>query len=291
MDYVLHFAHLPFLCGALVIVAAAIAWRLFMYKPIVYTHSLSTVLKKRGVHSSGLHKKVFFALRVATLVLLAVLLGKPRFVDPHSKLRVQGIDIVLALDVSGSMSLFDSLEDRRPRIQVAKEEAVHFIQKRENDAIGLVLFGADAVSRCPLTLDKRILTQIVNELELGIIDYNRTMLSKAVITAANRLKQSKAKSKVMILLTDGAPSEGDLDPQVALEIAKKLGIKIYTVGIGGDEGGYFVHPLFGLQQSGNALNSTLLQRMAVETGGQFFEAKNPHDMRTIYDTIDTLEKN
>ncbi len=174
-------------------------------------------------------------------------------------------------------------------MDVAKQEAVRFVQKRPNDAIGLVIFAQDAVSRAPLTLDKQMLTNIIEELELGVIDPNGTRLANGMITAANRLKKSKATSKVMILLTDGEPSPGDLDMNMAVQVAKKLGIKIYTVGIGSEKREMYMHPLYGMQLKPK-VNAQLLKALAHNTGGQFFMAHDAQDMRRIYDTIDTLEK-
>jgi len=228
-------------------------------------------------------------MRFMVLLTLAFLIGKPQLVDPHSNVIIEGLDMILVLDASGSMQFQDFDNSNRSRFDVAKAEAIHFIEKRDNDAIGLVIFGNDAVSRCPLTLDKAMLKNAVQELELGFIDPDGTLLSRAIITAANRLKYSKAKSKIMILLTDGEPSEGDMDPKVAIKIAKELGIKIYTVGIGSDKQEYFRHPFFGLMPK-PTINKQLLETIAKETGGQFFLAQNAKDMRTIYNTIDSLEK-
>lgn len=227
--------------------------------------------------------------RLLVLIVLVLLCAKPQLVDTRSSIIVEGIDIMLVMDVSGSMGYIDYEDDRRSRIEIAKDEAIRFIQKRTHDAIGLVIFGNEAVSRAPLTLDKPLLTSFVKTLDLGIINPDGTLLATALVTAANRLKHSKAASKVMILLTDGEPSEGDYDPQVALEIAKKLGIKIYTIGIGSDEERFMQHPFYGIVRAPK-INSALLTRLAQETGGRFFIARNAKDMRTIYDTIDQLEK-
>jgi Ca-activated chloride channel family protein len=221
--------------------------------------------------------------------LLAFLIAKPQLVDNRSNIIVDGIDIMLVLDVSGSMQFQDYADDQRSRLQVAKDEALRFVNKRTNDAIGLVIFGKDALSRVPLTLDKKIINTLISTLEIGIIDPDGTVLSTAIVTAANRLKNSQAKSKVMILLTDGAPSENDTDPNLAIELAQKMGIKIYTVGIGSDEEQFIMHPLYGLIPKPK-INKTLLTKIAQETGGKFFLARNSKDMRAIYDTIDSLEK-
>lgn len=262
--------------------------RRLLHKAVIYRYSLGSFLKKKHT-SLSFHKKIFYILRLLILLLLAVLIAKINIVDYRSKVPVSGIDIVMVLDVSGSMQFRDYDDDPRSRFEVAKAEAIHFIEKRDSDALGLVLFGKDTVSRCPITFDKQLLRQIVEELEIGVIDSELTMLVTGIVTAANRLKHSQAKSKVMIVLTDGEPSEGDLDPSVGIEIAKKLGIKIYTIGIGNEQEQMFMHPLFGIIPKPK-VNKDLLTKIAHETGGYYFFARSASDMRTIYDKIDMLEK-
>ena len=273
----------------MVVIIVAIVMRRLLHKTVVYRYALGQALKKRSSGTFHIHKKIFFFLRVFLLVLLALIISKPQIVDRRSKIPVQGIDIVLVLDVSGSMQFRDYDDDERSRFDVAKAEAVRFIEKRDSDALGLVLFGKDTVSRCPITFDKQLLKSIVEELNLGVIDPDGTMLITGIVTAANRLKYSQSKSKVMIVLTDGEPSEGDMDPSVGIEVAKKLGIKIYTVGIGNEQEQYFRHPFYGVIAKPK-VNKDLLTKIATETSGQYFLARNAGDMRKIYDTIDMLEK-
>lgn len=291
MEYSFRFAH-PFLLGGLIlgiIIYACLRW--FFYKPNYYKYPLAQTLQQHGYSPSSLFKIIPFILRLVSLLILACLVARPQWVDVKSKVYVEGIDIMLALDASGSMQCFDDLKDQRTRFDVAKQEAIHFIEKRPNDQIGLVLFGKDVISRCPLTLDKAILKNIITDLKLGDIDPDGTVLSMALAMAARRLQQSKAKSKIIIILTDGEPTPGlDIDPKNALEIAKKLGIKIYTIGIGGQHGGLIKDPLFGVRSLGLKLNAGLLKMIAQETGGHYFEAHKPDDVRRIYDTIDVLEK-
>jgi Ca-activated chloride channel family protein len=224
--------------------------------------------------------------------MLVFLIAKPRLVDPRSTITIEGIDIMIVLDVSGSMSLPHCDGDNRSRLEVAKKEAIRFIQNRPNDAIGLVVFGNDALSRCPLTIDKMVLKHAIDEIEIGsLVSAEGTLLARAILTAANRLKQSQATSKIMIVLTDGEPSPNDSDPQTAIMAAQQLGIKIYTVGIGDNQQIMVSHPIFGIATPfATTLNKELLTKIADQTGGKFFEAKNQNDMRHVYDTIDTLEK-
>jgi Ca-activated chloride channel homolog len=271
------------------VIVVAIILRKLLRKTVVYRYSLGQALKKNNSATSHIHKKVFYFLRLLTLLLLAIVIAKPQIVDSRSKIPVQGIDIVLVLDVSGSMQFRDYDDDERSRFDVAKAEAIRFIEKRNNDALGLVLFGKDTVSRCPITFDKELLQKVVDELKLGVIDSDGTMLVTGIVTAANRLKHSKSKSKVMIVLTDGEPSEGDMDASVGIDVAKKLRIKIYTVGIGSEQEQVFMHPLYGVVAKPK-VNKELLTKIANETGGHYFLARNAGDMRRIYDTIDALEK-
>jgi Ca-activated chloride channel homolog len=270
------------------LIFAAMIARRFLHKTVIYRYSLGSALKRKNI-TSYFHKKFFYVLRLVVLLLLALGVAKWQVVDSRSKIPLSGIDIVLVLDVSGSMQFRDYDDDERSRFDVAKAEAIRFIEKRHADALGLVLFGKDTVSRCPITFDKEMLQAVVDELKLGVIDADGTMLVTGIVTAANRLKHSHAKSKVMIVLTDGEPSEGDLDPSIGIEVAKKLGIKIYTVGIGSEQDQVFMHPMYGVV-SKPKVNKDLLTKIAAQTGGHYFLARSAADMRKIYDTIDGLEK-
>lgn len=282
-------AHPWYIVILLAVILVTIIVRMLVRKTVVYRYALGQALKQHGSGVSPFYKKIFFLLRLLSLILLAIIISKPQIVDRRSKIPVQGIDIVLVLDVSGSMQFKDYDDDERSRFDVAKAEAIRFIEKRDSDALGLVLFGKDTVSRCPITFDKQLLQNIVNELQLGVIDPADTMLMTGIVTAANRLKHSHSKSKVMIVLTDGEPGEGDMDPSIGIEVAKKLGIKIYTIGIGSEQEQLYRHPFYGVFTKPK-VNKELLTKIATETGGHYFLARNAADMRKVYDTIDALEK-
>jgi Ca-activated chloride channel family protein len=267
----------------------ALAMRRWLTKKPFYVYPLAGQLVAENFHSRHPYRKILACARFLILSLLVVLIGKPQLADTMSKVIVKGINIMVVLDVSGSMDYQDYADDERSRFEVAQVEAIRFIQARQNDAIGLVLFGRDALTRCPLTLDKKMLTAILQDTKLGVVNPEGTVLSRAIVTAANRLKDSKAKSNIMIVLTDGEPTDGDIDPAVAIEIAKQLGIKMYTVGIGSGQERKFFDPFLGVCSIGR-INTELLERFAKETGGKFFLARDEHEMRTIYDTIDKLEK-
>lgn len=288
----IHFAHIWYLLSALVLFVFFVTYRLWWYQPTVYRYSLTSFIAAKKLQSSLISSQFFFFARTIALALMVILIGQPQLIDRKSKISLNGIDIILAMDVSGSMGLFDDLSDKRSRIEVAKQEALTFIDKRVNDAIGVVIFGRYALARCPITADKKILHTIISDLALGQPTQDMqegTVLFKGLLTACSRLKNSKAKSKIIVLLTDGAPTPGDSAYQDALKIAKDLGVKIYTIGIGSDQGGYVNTP-FGVQRYAAFMNKELLQMVAQQTGGTFFEAKNPKDLAKIYNTIDTLEK-
>lgn len=255
-----------------------------------YFYPLASVVQDVAGHSR-LSEMILSVIHWSIVTLMLIALARPQWVDVTSHINVEGIDIMMVLDVSGSMQFFDDIKDRRPRVEVAKREAINFIEKRVDDQIGLVLFAHDAVVRCPLTNDTKLLTSIINDIELGVINADGTVLSRAIVMGAQRLKKSTAQSKIMILLTDGEPTPGlDIHPKDAVTIAQKLGIKLYTIGIGSDEGGFYEDPLFGTRRMNFRINKQLLNALAESTGGKFFEARKPDDLKRIYQTIDQLEK-
>jgi Ca-activated chloride channel homolog len=288
MNFFLRFAYLPalLLTGGLLALFCRLKYTRKQGMRLQY--ALTDTIFEQGHSSKHPRNKILNGIRLASLVILTFLMGKPQLVDVRSLAHVDGIDIILALDISGSMRFCDYDDDSRSRIEIAKEEAQRFVDKRINDSLGLVVFANDAVSRCPLTPDKSIVKQMIADLDIGLLDPDGTLLSTGLITAINRLKGSKAKSRIVILLTDGEPSEGDESADLAISIAKEMDIKVYTVGIGSQESQYVMHPWYGaLVKPG--INRQLLTKIAHETGGTFFNARHAHDMRSIYDTIDRLE--
>ncbi len=287
-----HFAYPSVFYFFVPVLILLVAYRLRFYKSPFYVFPLTGMLKKAKKQKSQHHKTVFFVLRSLLLGTLLFFMARPQWTDSHTNVNVDGVDIMLALDVSGSMQLFDDLQDRRQRIDVAKEEALQFIEKRVDDQIGIVIFAVDSICTAPLTLDKGILKSIVSDIKLGLINQNGTSLGTGLATAVNKLRHSKAKSKIIILLTDGQPTPQTekISVDTALTLAKQRNIKIYTVGIGNKNGGY-VKSAFGMvQQVPDSVDERLLQKITTETGGKFFRANNPKDMKFIYETINKLEK-
>lgn len=236
-------------------------------------------------------------LRLIALVILILAMARPQWVFHQFNNTVEGIDIMLALDVSGTMRA----EDFQPenRLGVAKSTATSFIHKRTSDRIGLVVFGTEAFMQCPLTLDYTILEDMIHRIQIGDAG-DRTAIGMALVTALNRLKKSPARTRIIILLTDGVNNAGEVDPISAAEMAKTLGIKIYTIGIG-KEGGAPIpidHPTYGRLYARNPDGSLVmteidiptLKQIATLTNGRFFRATDENHLATIYDTIDQLEK-
>jgi len=289
----IQFAYPTLLVIILAILATAIWFRLKYHKSVTYIYPLTQYLiqQQQKAKFKNWHKKLFFLLRLTILLLLAIIISRPQLTNTRTKLPVEGIDIMIALDVSGSMACVDNLQDPLTRIEVAKQEAKRFISKREHDSIGLVLFGGDAISRLPLTMDKKIISHMIDEIELGIINSQSTVLIKALLLTIKKLQKSNAKSKIIILLTDGMPSPNDINPEIALSMAQKYGIKVYTIAIGNETEAYLPNMWGQMIRVKTSTNKQLLEEIAQKTNGLFFEATKAQDMKKIYDEIDKLEKN
>ncbi len=231
-------------------------------------------------------------MRSLVLALLVLALARPQAGSGTESVLSEGIDIVLAVDVSGSMKA----EDFKPknRLAVAKEVVADFIVGRTSDRIGMVVFAADSFTQCPLTLDYNVLLGLLDSVEIGMIDERRTAIGMAVATAANRLRESDADSKVVILLTDGRSNAGEIDPITAAQAAAALGIKIYTIGAGTPEGGLVPvdDPIRGRRyvRVENDIDEEMLREIASLTGGRYFRATNEDMLATIYERIGELEK-
>ncbi len=230
-------------------------------------------------------------LRWTTMAILIFALARPQLKWFEEKIEAEAIDIVLVLDVSPSMLTKDFYPDR---LSVAKEVASDFVRNRVHDQIGLVAFSGGAVTKCPLTNDHRILQVFIQNLQVGRLK-DGTAIGMGLATAVHRLKDSKSTSKVVVLLTDGENNAGEIGPLGAAEIAKSLGVKVHTVGIGTDgvvmspsEENEFGAYLFAARNS--IFNTKLLEEMANRTGGSFYRARSPEDLRGIYAKIDQLEK-
>ena len=279
---------LPWLFGATVLVALYVG---LMKKTVTYRYALTHLIKQQNLGVGLPARKFLYGCRFISVLVLAFLVCRPQWLDSSRHINVKGVDIILALDVSGSMELFDDLKDRTPRIEAAKREALDFVAKRTNDPIGIVLFGAQALSKLPLTLDKPMLLNTIKDLALGEIDPNDTLLFTGLATAINRLRHSTATSKIVVLLTDGVPSENDpISVDTIIGIAKEFGIKIYTLGVGRADSAYTYDQFSRVAQVPSQIDSALLKKIAESTGGHAYRVYTPADLKAAYASIDALEK-
>lgn len=228
-------------------------------------------------------------LRLMGLVCLIIALARPQSVSSRQNVSTEGIDIVLLLDVSGSMVA----EDFTPnRIEAAKQVAQDFIDGRQNDRIGLVIFSGVSFTQCPLTTDYTVLKNLLHQVKNGMV-VDGTAIGMAIANGVNRLKDSKAKSKVMILLTDGVNNKGEIDPITAAKIAATYGVRIYTVGVGArGEAPYPVQTPFGIRRQliPVDLDEKALSAIADMTGGKYFRATDTEKLKAIYKEIDKMER-
>ncbi|MDP4173326.1 MAG: VWA domain-containing protein [Bacteroidota bacterium] len=228
-------------------------------------------------------------LRLLAIALLIVALARPQSFTSGENIYTQGIDIAIVLDISGSMLA----EDFKPnRIEAAKHVIDDFIQGRETDRIGLVIFSYESFTQCPLTIDYSVLRGLLKEVKSGMIQ-DGTAIGTALANGVNRLKDSKSTSKVIILLTDGVNNAGEIDPLTAAQIAKTFGIRVYTIGVGSiGEAPYPFQTPFGIryQNMPVEIDEALLRKIASMTNGKYFRATNNKKLGDIYQEIDRLEK-
>ena len=255
--------------------------------------SLDT-LKQLNRSASLLMNYVLVLLRCLALVLLIIALARPQSGTKASEVLTEGIDIMLCLDTSGSMQALDFKwkNERHNRLEVVKKVVSDFIKGRTNDRIGMVVFGEEAFTQCPLTLDYGVLLNFLDQVEIGMAG-DSTAVGSALATCVNRLKERESKSKVIILLTDGRNNAGSISPQTAAEIAKTFAIKVYTVGVGTEgEVPFLVDTIFGKKYMYQRvdLDEETLKGIAAITGGSYFKATNTEALEEIYKKIDKLEK-
>ena len=231
------------------------------------------------------------ALRAAALALIVVASARPQTIEHEEKTTTEGVDIVLAIDISGSMLARDFRPDR---LTAAKEVAAQFVANRQGDRIGLVVFAGEAFTQTPLTTDQSTLQTLLGRLRSGVVE-DGTAIGNGLATAVNRLRESDSKSKVIILLTDGVNNSGHIAPKTVAEIAKEQNIKVYTIGIG--RNGTAPYPVF--DERGREvytvdmkveIDEKILEAIAEQTGGEYFRATNKSALEEIYKKIDSMEK-
>ena len=261
----------------------------FLYSSVKLVEGLTRVRRSRA-------GAILAALRWLTLALLIVGLAQTRLMKSQTEVKASGVDIVVALDMSGSMISEDFVvkDERVNRFNMARSVLKGFIDQRPNDRIGLVLFATQAFIATPLTLDHEYLQANMDRLEIGAINQNATAIGDGLGTSVNRLRDLKAKSKIVILMTDGQNNSGKLDPLLAADAAAAMKVKVYTVGIG--ERGTAPMPVFmggqkvGYQNVPVDVDEDTLQKIADKTGGKYYRADNAEKFRQIYAEIDKLEK-
>ena len=272
----------------------AIAWYIWKRKKQTPAVKLSSIKGfKTGSSVVPKLRPLLFVLRLITLALIITALARPRNVEVSTKTKTtRGIDIAIAVDVSASMLA----KDLRPnRLEALKKVAASFINGRPNDRIGIVEYAGESFTKTPITSDKSIVLSALRDVQYNNIIEGGTAIGMGLATSVNRLKDSKALSKVIILMTDGENNAGQIDPRIAAELASEFGIKVYTIGMGTN--GMALTPYsinangsFVYQKAQVTIDEDLLKEIASTTGGQYFRATNNKKLEEIYDEIDKLER-
>ncbi|MBP7507021.1 MAG: VWA domain-containing protein [Prolixibacteraceae bacterium] len=268
-----------------------IAWYILRQKKSGASLQVSTIRNLEAVPKNWKYylRHLVFALNIAVMTLLVIVLARPQSSENWENVSTEGIDIVMAVDVSTSMLARDLRPDR---LEAAKDVASSFIAGRPYDRIGLVVFAGESFTQCPLTTDHPVVTNLLRETATGILQ-DGTAIGNGLATAVNRLKESEAISKVIILLTDGENNAGEIPPITAAEIAKTFGIRVYTIGVGTiGTAPYPMQTPFGIQVQNIPvkIDEESLQSIAGLTGGKYFRATSNDKLKQIYAEIDALEK-
>ena len=281
----------PKLLWLLLLVPLTIVWYVLRHKKQEAAVSFSDLngFAKLPKSWKAYLRHILFALKMTALALLVVALARPQSSSTNSTSNIEGIDIVMAMDVSGSMLARDLKPDR---LTAAKNVASDFVKERPGDRMGLVIFSGETFTQVPLTTDHGVMLNMLGEMKNGLID-DGTAIGDGLATAVSRLKDSEAISKVVILLTDGLNNAGSVDPYTAAEMAKLFGIRVYTIGVGSyGTAPYPVQTPFGtqIQQMKVEIDEKLLASVAGMTGGKYFRATSNQKLDEVYQEIDKLER-
>ncbi len=286
----LSFAH-PYYFALLLLLPLMLWWQQRRKKSNQAVFRLTSIsgLKKAKPTARVRYRPALFILRLITVVMISIALARPQSSNTTENIDSDGIDIVMCIDVSGSMLS----EDLKPnRIEAAKLAAIRFVDDRPADRIGLVIFSGESFTMCPITIDHNVLKEQINQVKSGML-IDGTSIGMGLATAVDRLRNSKSKTKVIVLLTDGVNNTGLIDPNTALEIAKAYHIRVYTIGAGTQ--GEAMMPIPTPNGTQRVLvkveiDEALLKQIAGETGGKYFRATNSNSLSYIYKEIDKLEK-
>ena len=251
--------------------------------------STSVPWLKGGRSLMSIVRHLPFVFRLAALTLIVIAIARPRSSEQMEKVDTEGIDIILAMDVSTSMLARDLTPDR---INASKDIAIEFISQRPSDRMGIVVFAGESFTQCPLTTDRATLINLMKEVQTDLIE-DGTAIGNGLATAVARMKDSDAKSRVVILLTDGVNNRGEISPQTAAEIAKTYGIRVYTIGVGKE--GMAPYPVMTpwgveIQNVQVEIDEALLSQIAESTGGRYFRATDNTKLAEIYGEINKMEK-
>lgn len=285
-----HFAN-PIFFWLLIIVLLLVVWYIFFHKKTNVPIKFSTIegFKRTKSNLKVKLRHLPFVLRILALTLFIIALSRPQTTSSEKEIETEGIDIVITLDISGSMLA----EDFRPnRLEAAKRITEKFIDGRPNDRIGLVIFSAKSFTQCPITVDHAVLKNLLKQIKSGLIE-DGTAIGMGLATAVDRLKDSKAKSRVIVLLTDGVNNTGIISPLTAAELAKNFGIRVYTIGVGTiGKAPYPFQTPYGIQYMNVdvEIDEPLLKTIAQGTGGKYFRATNNKALELIYNEIDSMER-
>ncbi|WP_211092569.1 MULTISPECIES: vWA domain-containing protein [Chitinophaga] len=282
----------PVFFWLLLLIPVMIYWRIARRKKSQGVMKVSSVAGLRGLPVSWKvrFRPVLLALRILAYAALVTALARPQTSNTSENIDSEGIDIVMAIDISGSMLA----EDLQPnRMEAAKKVAMDFVDKRISDRIGLVVFSGESFTQCPITTDHAVLKNQIMQVKSGMLQ-DGTAIGMGLATSVDRLRSSHAKSKVIILLTDGVNNTGLVDPLTALEIAKAFKIRVYTIGVGTQGKAPFPMPMADgsvqMVMQDVQIDEPLMKKISKETGGKYFRATNTTDLKNIYSEIDQLEK-
>ncbi len=274
----------------LVLIPVLIIWKIFRGRTQQAAINISSV---RGLQNISSWKNAFhhipFVFRLLTITCIIFALARPQTRNDEQNTEGEGLDIILCIDVSGSMTAQDFSPNR---MEAAKKVAADFVDRRITDRIGIVIFSGESFTQCPLTTDYAVLKSQIEQIRNGLLE-DGTAIGSGLATSVDRLRTSTAKSKVIILLTDGINNSGLIDPSTAKEIAKRFNVKVYTIGVGTE--GYAPTPVntpmgIVMQNEKVAIDEKLLTAIANETGGRYYRAKDNRSLENIYSEIDKLEK-